>query len=343
MKNNLVKRILVAAVTAAMVLSMAACGQKEESAGGGDAATEEGAEKESGGEVSVDVILKTTASEYWGYVKAGAEAYGAENEGVKVEVKGATSETAYDEQANMIESDLNSGAYDAYVIAPLQADTVTTLISGQTAPIIAVDTKIDAPEVLSFVGTGNEDAAAMGGEKAVEVAKERGWKDIKAIAISGVQGDGTVNARLAGYQKGIEAAGGEFLADETQYADAVADKAVTCMEAIMQNHPEGIAIIACNNDDIAMGAARAAKDNEAYKDTIFIGFDGIQSACEAIIKGEETMSVAQEAYDMGYKAVEAAVKATQGEKLDEFIDSGCSVVDETNAQERMDTLKSYLG
>ena len=56
-----------------------------------------------------------------------------------------------------------------------------------------------------------------------------------------------------------------------------------------------------------------------------------------------SMSVAQEAYDMGYKAVEAAVKATQGEKLDEFIDSGCSVVDETNAQERMDTLKSYLG
>ena len=46
---------------------------------------------------------------------------------------------------------------------------------------------------------------------------------------------------------------------------------------------------------------------------------------------------------MGYKAVEAAVKATQGEKLDEFIDSGCSVVDETNAQDRMDTLKSYLG
>ena len=282
MKNSLVKRILVAAVTAAMVLSMAACGQKEESAGGDDASTEEGSTNESGGEISVDVILKTTASEYWGYVKAGAEAYGEENEGVKVEVKGATSETAYDEQANMIESDLNSGAYDAYVIAPLQADT-------------------------------------------------------------GVQGDGTVNARLAGYQKGVEAAGGEFLADETQYADAVADKAVTCMEAIMQNHPEGIAIIACNNDDIAMGAARAAKDNEAYKDTIFVGFDGIQSACEAIIKGEETMSVAQEAYDMGYKAVEAAVKATQGEKLDEFIDSGCSVVDETNAQDRMDTLKSYLG
>lgn len=325
----------------AMCASLAACGGDTSSNTNDDAANAGG--ESSGSGYSIDVILKTTASEYWGYVKAGAEAYMAENPDVKVEVKGASSETAYDEQQNMIETDLNSGAYDAFVIAPLQADLVKTLIAGQEAPIIAVDTDIDAPEVLSFVGTGNEDAAAMGGEEAVKAAQAAGWTDIKAIAISGVQGDGTATARLTGYQKGIEAAGGTFLADEIQYADAVADKAATSMEAIMQNHPEGIAIIVCNNDDMAMAAARAAKGNEAYANTIFVGFDGIQSACNAILAGEETMSVAQEAYDMGYMAVEAAVKALGGETPDDFIDSGCSVVTKDNAQERLDTLKSYLG
>ncbi len=333
------KRLLAMLLAGAMCASLAACGG-DTSADTGDTADT----GESSGEgYSVDVILKTTASEYWGYVKAGAEAYMAENPDVKVEVKGASSETAYDEQQNMIETDLNSGAYDAFVIAPLQADLVKTLIAGQEAPIIAVDTDIDAPEVLSFVGTGNEDAAAMGGEEAVKAAQAAGWTDIKAIAISGVQGDGTATARLTGYQKGIEAAGGTFLADEIQYADAVADKAATSMEAIMQNHPEGIAIIVCNNDDMAMAAARAAKGNEAYANTVFVGFDGIQSACNAILAGEETMSVAQEAYDMGYMAVEAAVKALNGETPDDFIDSGCSVVTKDNAQERLDTLKSYLG
>ena len=294
------------------------------------------------GEVSVDVILKTTASEYWSYVQAGANAYGKDHPEVKVDVKGATSETAYDEQQNMIETDLNSGAYSAYVIAPLQADLVANLIKGQTKPIVAVDTNIEAPEILSFVGTGNEDAAKMGGEKAVEAAKAAGWKEIKAVCISGVQGDGTATARLNGYEKGINGAGGEFLKDEIQYADAVADKAVTCMEAVMQNHPEGLAIVCANNDDMAMAAARAAKGNAAYKNTVFIGFDGIQSACNAILAGEETMSVAQEAYDMGYKAVEAAVKATKGEKLEKFIDSGCSVINKDNAQKRLDTLKGYI-
>ena len=326
-------------LTGALCASMAAC-----SSGGETQQGDGGETAQTGGDgYSVDVILKTTASEYWSYVKAGAEAYMADNDGVTVEVKGASSETAYDEQQNMIETDLNSGAYDAFVIAPLQADLVKTLIAGQTAPIIAVDTDIDAPEVLSFVGTGNEDAAAMGGKAAVEAAEAAGWTEIKAIAISGVQGDGTATARLTGYQKGVEEAGGTFLVDEIQYADAVADKAATSMEAIMQNHPEGIAIIVCNNDDMAMAAARAAKGNEAYANTVFVGFDGIQSACNAILAGEETMSVAQEAYDMGYKAVEAAVKALDGETLDEFIDSGCSVITADNAQERLDTLKGYLG
>ena len=336
------KRLLAMLMTGAMVASLAACG-------GGSSTPADDTQKDGGNKASttsgcsVDVILKTTASEYWSYVKAGAEAYSKDNPDVKVEVKGATSETAYDEQQNMIETDLNSGAYDAFVIAPLQADLVKTLIAGQTAPIVAVDTNIDAPEVLSFVGTGNEDAAAMGGKAAVEAAKAAGWDKVQAIAISGVQGDGTATARLTGYEKGVTEAGGEFLKDEIQYADAVADKAATSMEAIMQNHPDGVAIIVCNNDDMAMAAARAAKGNAAYAKTIFVGFDGIQSACNAILAGEETMSVAQEAYDMGYKAVDAAVKAVNGETLEKFIDSGCDVINKDNAQERLDTLKGYIG
>ena len=61
-----------------------------------------------------------------------------------MDVKGPSSETAYDEQQNMIETDLHSGTYDAIVIAPLQADLVKTLISGQDIPIINLDTRIDA-------------------------------------------------------------------------------------------------------------------------------------------------------------------------------------------------------
>ena len=293
---------------------------------------------------NVDVILKTTSSEYWKYVEAGAKSYNTDYPNVKVDVKGATSETAYDEQQNMIETDLNSGAYDGYSIAPLQADLAAKLIAGQTKPIIAIDTKIEAPEIVTFVGLDQEEAAKQGGTAAVQMAKDLGWDEIKCIEIAGVQGDETCTARMNGYKKGVNEAGGEFLENEVQYADTTADKAVAAMEGIMSTHPEGIAIVAANNDDMAMAAARTAAGNEAYKNTVFLGFNGDKSACQAMADGTYTnyISVAQEAYGMGYKAVEAAVKAVDGVKLDRFTDSGSEIITKDNAQERLDTLSSYL-
>ena len=312
------KRLLAMLMTGAMVASLAACGGGSSTPAGGDTQKDGGDKAGTTSGCSVDVILKTTASEYWSYVKAGAEAYSKDNPDVKVEVKGATSETAYDEQQNMIETDLNSGAYDAFVIAPLQADLVKTLIASQTAPIVAVDTNIDAPEVLSFVGTGNEDAAAEGGKAAVEAAKAAGWDKVQAIAISGVQGDGTATARLTGYEKGVTEAGGEFLKDEIQYADAVADKAATSMEAIMQNHPEGVAIIVCNNDDMAIGALQAiqAAGRTVNKDIYLVGVDALDAAKNEVAKGNMTGTVLNDAKGQATQAVECMEELLGGKTFE---------------------------
>lgn len=334
------KRVLAMLLAGAMALSMTACGGNSAST---DGSSNDGGASASGGSYKVSVILKTLAAEYWQYVKSGAEDYASEHsDKVTVEVKGPSSETAFDEMQNMIETDLSSGSYDGVIISPLQSDTAAQLVSGTKLPIVVIDTNFTAPEVKSFVGTGNEAAAKKGGEAAVEAAKAAGWTDIKCIEIAGVQGDQTNTARMNGYKAGVEEAGGTFLSDEVQYADATADRATTAMEAIMQTHPEGIAIICANNDDMAMAAARAAQGHDAYKNTIFLGFNGDRAACEAILAGQMTMSVAQMAYEMGYKAVETMVQVLDGETVDEFVDSGSDVVTPDNAQERLDTLKTQL-
>ena len=335
------KRLFAALLAGAVAVSMVACGgsgsgsSSSSSAPAADAAAtgEAAAPAEAGdGEYKIDVICKTLSSEYWTYIQAGAEAYAKEHPGVTVDVKGPPSATSYDEQMNMIQTDLGAGAYDGYIIAPLQADTVKTLIAGTDKPIMALDSRIDAPEVISFIGTGNEEAA-----------KAAGWKEIKCIEIAGVQGDGTNTARMNGYIAGIEENGGDFLEDEVQYADAVADKAVTCMEGIMSNHPEGIAIICANNDDMALAAANKAAEVglEGYKNTIFLGFDGQIPAAQAILDGKMTMSTAQNPYNMAYKAVETMVAYLNGEQVDPVVDSGYTIITKDNAQEHIDTLNSY--
>lgn len=295
--------------------------------------TEDGTENS----YSLCVVLKTLATEYWSYIAAGAEQAG-EDMGLDVKVIGASSEIAYDEQLNMIETEMSSGVYDGFVIAPLQADTVATTIENIDVPVIAVDTKIDSPKVLSFVGTGNEEAGEVGGKAAAEACQEAGLP-MTAVCIMGVQGDTTTESRLAGYKKGFEDAGGQVL--EVQYCDSAPDKAATIMESIMQNYPEGIGAVLVSGDDYAIAAARIAKNNPNFENTIFVGFDGIQSACEAIMDGRETMSVAQDPFGMGYKSVEALVQAIEGEELPEFIDTGVSMVDKSNAEERLALLKGY--
>ena len=107
------------------------------------------------------------------------------------------------------------------------------------------------------------------------------------------------------------------------------------MEAIVQNHPEGIAIIFANNDDMAIAAKRVVEGNPAYENTIFCGCGGNTAAMQAILNGEETMTVAVDGYDVGYRGVEAAVNALEGNTPDAFIASPATIVTIDNAEEHM--------
>src|SRR5699024_7712541 len=119
MKLN--KRILSSVLASGMMVSMlAGCGGTTtgtDTTGSGDTASAEEP-------LQISVILNTLASEYWGYVQAGAEADDAEHDDVEVTVSGPTAETMFDEQQNMVETALTSGACDGLVISALQVDTV---------------------------------------------------------------------------------------------------------------------------------------------------------------------------------------------------------------------------
>ena len=332
------KRLLAALVFGAMLMSaLAGCGSSGAQTSGDDSAGQTANQ-----DYHIKVILKTLASEYWQYVGNGCRQAG-EDLGVTVDVLGASSETAYDEQLSMIETTLSSSDCDAMVVAPLQAETAATQLADTDLPIVAIDTAINSDKVLSFVGFNNEELAAMGGKAAVEAAKDKGWDKITAIGIMGVQGDSTSEARIAGFKQGIAEAGGEYLSAETQYADSVADKAVTCMEAIIQAHPEGVSIIVANNDDMAAGAARAAAAFPAYKNTIFVGIGGNLAGIDAILAGQETMTVAVDGYDVGYLGVQAAVDALNGKTLEKFIATDATVVTAENAAERRAEVEKRLG
>ncbi|MFV0243130.1 MAG: sugar ABC transporter substrate-binding protein [Lacrimispora sphenoides] len=323
MKRKILSMLLVSAILA----SVTGCGEQK------TVSQPTATEKTASGDITVGVILKTLSSEYWGYVAAGVQA-ASKDLGVKVDLQGPASETAYDEQNNMIETML-SGGVDAFVISPLQSDSVASVIGDVKIPVITVDTDAEIPGKVSFVGTGNDNAAYQGG---LFAAKKAG-KGAKAAIIGGVEGNATSDARQAGYIKALEENGVEVVS--IQYAQSNPDTAANVMENIITAQNGDIQIVCCHNDDTAAGASNAVKQL-GLKDVIIVGFDGNQSGVQNIIDGNITATCAQAAYTMGYQAVETALKAIKGETVDTFVDTGCEVITADNAEEYLTTLKGYL-
>lgn len=324
------KKTLMAAVSAvALALTACSMGAADPDAGGttgeGGAATDD---------IKVGVILKTLSSEYWSYVAAGVEA--AEKDlGVTVQLQGPASETAYDEQNNMIETMLADNSMQALVISPLQPDSVVSVLGGTEKKILFVDTDADYEQKVSYIGTGNEAAAKAGGEAAAKVAGE----GATAAWIGGVQGNTTSDAREKGFIEGLQAGGVEVTVK--QYGEGLADKAASIMENVLTSSPD-LKVVVANNDEMASGAARAV-GSAGKDDVIIFGFDGIQAGVQNVIDGTVTGTVAQDPYGMGYAAVEAAVKAAKGEEVEDFIDTGSTVITKDNAEEYLAKLKEQLG
>lgn len=253
---------------------------------------------------------------------------------VEVDVRGANSDTDFDGQLNMVETIVNADMCEAIAIAPLQADQIANALTGAKIPVLAIDTNFDQAE--TFIGTAHEDAAYQGGKYVAEKIGKGG----KVVILANIQGESTSEARVAGYKKALEEGGCEIIS--TQYTDGVGDKAVTVTDGVLQSFTDIDAIVCCA-DDVALGASRAIKQAGRDGDGIIVcGFDGISSGVQAVVDGEISCTVAQDPYNMGYQCVKSLLDVVEGEKLDDFIDTGCKVITPDNAQEYLDKLKSLV-
>ena len=328
------KKFIALALALVMALSLVACGAKEEKPAEKPAETPAVETPAADESVEIAVVLKTLASEYWGYVKNGCDAAAAEL-GITVTVVGPGAESDIEGQVSMIEQQIGAGC-DAIVCAPNDAGAAGAALQSaldQGIPVLAVDTNVGIEGQTSFVGTMNDEAAYQGGIWAIDTL----GTDIKAVVIYGQEGDNTSNLRRAGYEKACEEKGVEVLASLS--GQNTTDGATKTMEDMLSAHGDAIDVVFCHNDDTAVGAMNACK-SAGITDITIVGFDGNKSAVELIIAGEPVKAtVAQQPYAMGYEVVKAAYATLQGETVDEVISAPVMVVTADNAAAYLDSLK----
>lgn len=338
-KRSKMKKFFALLLALVMSLSLVACGGDDATT---DDTTDDATNEETGGETTNDykisVVLKTLSSEYWGYVKAGCDAAAAEL-GVEVSVVGPGAESDIEGQVAQIEQQIGAGC-DAIICAPNDAGAAANALQAaldQGIPVLSVDTDVGIEGQTTFVGTSNVDAAYEGGKWAIGQAGD----GAKAVIIYGQEGDNTSNMRREGYQKACDEAGVKVLA--TLSGQNTTDGATKTMEDMLSAHPGEIDIVLCHNDDTAIGAMNACK-NAGVSDVIIVGFDGNASAVDLILAGDLIKAtVAQQPYEMGYQAVEAAVEVLNGGTVESVINAPVEVVTAENGQAYLDNLASMQG
>ena len=307
------RRIIAIALVLMMIVSMTACVGEDK--------------------VEISVVLKTLASEYWGYVKNGCDA-AAKELGITVTVVGPDAESNIDGQVAMIQEQIAAGC-DAIVCAPNDAAAAANALKAaidKGIPVLSVDTNVGMEGQTSFVGTSNVDAAKRGGLWAAEQLGE----GAKAVIIYGQEGDNTSNMRREGYEAACKEKGIEVLAALS--GQNTTDGATKTMEDLLSAHPGEIDVVFCHNDDTAIGAMNACK-SAGVSDILIVGFDGNKSAVELIMADELIKAtVAQQPYAMGYEVVKAAYAAIQGQKVDAVISAPVKVVTKENGKDYLDSL-----
>ena len=78
-------------------------------------------------------------------------------------------------------------------------------------------------------------------------------------------------------------------------------------------------VVICNNDEMALGVIEAMKALKMdLKKIPVVGIDATPPAKEAVKAGEMAMTVFQNAKEQGRVALELALKAAQGQKIEKF-------------------------
>jgi ribose transport system substrate-binding protein len=190
-------------------------------------------------------------------------------------------------------------------------------------PLVSVDRTINGREVASEVASDNVQGGAL-----AAIALGRAATG-EVVHLRGVPGASATVDRGTGFEQGMNSGGIKIVARQT--ADFSRSRALSVMTNLLRTNTRVKGVFA-DNDEMALGAI-AALGARAGKDVHVVGFDGTQEAFAAIEAGTMAATVAQQPALLGRKAVEQAVKAVRGERVQRVVDVPVKVVTKANLGE----------
>lgn len=179
-------------------------------------------------------------------------------------------------------------------------------------PVVAVDRGVNKASVNALVASDH----VAGGELAARTIAEKLGGSGRIVILQGQAGTSAARERAAGFARGLKAYPGiQVLAQ--QPADFDRTKGLNVMSNLLQAHPDVQGVIAAN-DEMALGTVKAL-GSRAGRPVQVVGFDGTPDGLAAVKDGTLYASVAQQPTQLGRIAVDNALRAVRGKKVEPMV------------------------
>ena len=252
--------------------------------------------------------------------------YGVENYNI------LAADSSLEMQNTQIENLVTMGS-DVILLNPYDSEGVINAVkaaSDQGVGIITMD--IDCEGSTAYLASDNYVIGQMLAEYVIDQLGGEG----KVAIIDGITVS-SLKDRTDGFMDTIKDSNIEIVAEQ-QTAHA-RDTALSSAENIIQANPDIDAFVGVNeNSGMAILSAVTSAN---LSDVLITTVDATSENLAAIRDGKVAVGVSQNPYQMGYQAVEQAIKWNNGEEIEKFIEIPVEYMDQENVQEFIEREEGY--
>lgn len=329
--------IICAVMTAC---AMSACGGAPASSSAPEASSEKPAESseapqseapaQEGGEITIGVSFGQNVHPFFVAMQKGIEKACADKGITNLNILSADS--SLETQVSQIENLVTKGC-DVILLNPYDSEGVVNAVKGakdQGVGIITMD--VDCADSTAFVASDNYVVGQMLAQYVIDQLGGEG----KVAIIDGIVVS-SLKDRTQGFMDTIKESNIEVVAEQ-QTAHA-RDTALASAENILQANPDINAFVGVNENSGM--AILSAATSAGKSDLLITTVDATAENMIAIRDGKVAVGVSQDPYQMGYTAVEQAIKWRGGEEVEKFIEVPVEYMTKDNVQQFIDREVGY--
>ena len=236
------------------------------------------------------------------------------------------------EQANQIDNFISQD-YDVLIINLVQSTSASTIIDKcETAgkPCIFINREPSAedmtkyPGKITYVGADARQSGRMQGEIIAELPNKGDLNGDGILQYVMVVGDPeNVDAKYRtqySIEQYLQASQNKVEKIDEQRGDWDQSKGQEIVANALTQYGDKVEVIFCNNDAMALGALQAitSAGRVVGKDIYLVGVDALAEAVDLVDAGKMTGTVLNDHITQARKAVDAAIQAVMGQKLDVY-------------------------